>query len=295
VACECLTGRFPFSGKTVGDLTVQICTERPAAPSRLGPVPAGFDAWFFKATAKVPSQRFASIKEMEEALSPILEQAEARQLVAAQARRPRLEPALVQMRDVTRTFLRGLEVAAVRAATFVRGKLDGWFCLLPEERRRILSVAVLSACGLTLLAVSNAQHQRPPAVVRAIVTPRANAAPHVLIPSSEPLQVSGADALSSSNDGSAERVTHYRAAEFGAIDAQRAAARVRTPPAGSPAASAKTAHANSLASAGANAAAGISNSASAPRSAPQQPRAAVILPAPRELAPAVVNSLADRR
>ncbi|HEY6725696.1 MAG TPA: serine/threonine-protein kinase, partial [Polyangiaceae bacterium] len=41
IACECLTGRCPFSGTTIGDLTVQICTEKPPAPSSLGPVPAG--------------------------------------------------------------------------------------------------------------------------------------------------------------------------------------------------------------------------------------------------------------
>jgi serine/threonine-protein kinase len=72
IACECLTGRYPFPGTTLGDLTVQICTERPRAPSTLGEVPPGFDRWFFKGTSKEPSQRFASVEEMADALDRIL-------------------------------------------------------------------------------------------------------------------------------------------------------------------------------------------------------------------------------
>jgi eukaryotic-like serine/threonine-protein kinase len=72
IACECLTGRYPFTGKSLGDLTVQICTERPRAPSSLGPVPSGFDRWFFKATSKKPAQRFGSAEEMADALGAIL-------------------------------------------------------------------------------------------------------------------------------------------------------------------------------------------------------------------------------
>jgi serine/threonine-protein kinase len=72
IACECLTGRCPFSGATIGDLTVQICTEKPPAPSSLGPVPPGFDQWFFKATQKKPSKRFQSVEEMAERLQAVL-------------------------------------------------------------------------------------------------------------------------------------------------------------------------------------------------------------------------------
>jgi serine/threonine-protein kinase len=73
IACECLTGRCPFPGTTLGDLTIQICTEKPRAPSALGEVPAGFDQWFFKATRKRASKRFASVEEMTAALSQILD------------------------------------------------------------------------------------------------------------------------------------------------------------------------------------------------------------------------------
>ncbi|HVZ33154.1 MAG TPA: serine/threonine-protein kinase, partial [Polyangiaceae bacterium] len=72
IACECLTGRHPFPGATIGDLSVQICTEQPPAPSTLGKVPAGFDAWFFKATSKDPLDRFESAAAISDALTKIL-------------------------------------------------------------------------------------------------------------------------------------------------------------------------------------------------------------------------------
>jgi eukaryotic-like serine/threonine-protein kinase len=72
IACECLTGRCPFSGATLGDLTVQICTEKPPAPSSFGPVPPGFDQWFFKAVQKKPAKRFQSAEEMADRLFGVL-------------------------------------------------------------------------------------------------------------------------------------------------------------------------------------------------------------------------------
>jgi serine/threonine-protein kinase len=72
IACECLVGRCPFSATTIGDLTVQICTQEPLAPSMLGDAPAGFDEWFFKGTHKEPSLRFESAGEMADALTKIL-------------------------------------------------------------------------------------------------------------------------------------------------------------------------------------------------------------------------------
>jgi serine/threonine protein kinase len=76
IACECLVGRYPFSATTIGDLTVQICMEKPLAPSTLGDVPAGFDEWFFKGTHKEPSDRFESAGEMADALTKVLVQGE---------------------------------------------------------------------------------------------------------------------------------------------------------------------------------------------------------------------------
>ena len=164
VACECLTGRCPFSGKTVGDLTIQICTERPTAPSQLGEVPPGFDAWFFKATGKTPGQRFKSMAAMDGALTPILAAAEARAALISVPRNwvpkgwslPPL-PSVSQIRSVSATVLTQLESRWFRVRAWARSRLDLWLCLLPEERRRFTLVALLSICGLTLLLASSMQ------------------------------------------------------------------------------------------------------------------------------------------
>jgi serine/threonine-protein kinase len=72
IACECLTGRKPFAGS--GFLAVALAvleeSKRPL-PSQLGPVPAGFDAWFARATHLNRSRRFPSAREALDALLPI--------------------------------------------------------------------------------------------------------------------------------------------------------------------------------------------------------------------------------
>ena len=68
IACECLTGRRPFVADSIGGLAIKICTEPPPRPSALDAVPAGFDAWFERAVARDPAERFRSAAEMADAL-----------------------------------------------------------------------------------------------------------------------------------------------------------------------------------------------------------------------------------
>jgi serine/threonine-protein kinase len=68
VACECLTGKRPFSADSIGALTLVICTEPVPLPSSLGPVPPGFDAWFERAVMREPAFRFQTAREFAEEL-----------------------------------------------------------------------------------------------------------------------------------------------------------------------------------------------------------------------------------
>ena len=68
IACQCLTGRLPFQAETIGGLVLAICTEPIPRPSQIGPAPASFDAWFERALARVPAQRFQSARELAEEL-----------------------------------------------------------------------------------------------------------------------------------------------------------------------------------------------------------------------------------
>jgi serine/threonine-protein kinase len=69
VAYEAMTGELPFVGETVGAVSVAICSGQAPTPSsknrQLGPA---LDAWFRRACAPEVSQRFASAREMADAL-----------------------------------------------------------------------------------------------------------------------------------------------------------------------------------------------------------------------------------
>ncbi|MCA9299521.1 MAG: serine/threonine protein kinase, partial [Phycisphaerales bacterium] len=72
IAYECLLGRRPFEAQTLGELTVAVLVEAAPVPSQQGDVPAGFDAWFARATDRDPTRRFADATLMLEALEAAL-------------------------------------------------------------------------------------------------------------------------------------------------------------------------------------------------------------------------------
>jgi len=79
LAVECLTGRKPFEGTSIAELIRKICSDPIVAPSTLGPVPAGFDAWFFRAVERDLTLRFQTARELVDSLREVLEPAIAEQ------------------------------------------------------------------------------------------------------------------------------------------------------------------------------------------------------------------------
>jgi serine/threonine-protein kinase len=73
IAFEMLTGKRPFDSDALGDLVLCICVRDIPIPSQCGPVPAGFDAWFARAVARDPEQRFQSARELALALLELVE------------------------------------------------------------------------------------------------------------------------------------------------------------------------------------------------------------------------------
>ncbi len=71
IAYECLTGVRPFTGESFGELVIAINTKPVPIPSRQGPVPAGFDEWFVKATQRDRERRFQSARDMSEELAKV--------------------------------------------------------------------------------------------------------------------------------------------------------------------------------------------------------------------------------
>jgi serine/threonine protein kinase len=79
LAVECLTGRRPFEASGIAELIRKVCSEPIVAPSTLGPVPAGFDAWFFRAAERDLEMRFQTARELVDSLREVLEPAIAEQ------------------------------------------------------------------------------------------------------------------------------------------------------------------------------------------------------------------------
>jgi len=72
VAYVAMTGKLPYESDTVAGLAVAI--ERgvfPAVSTMVPDLPMGIDAWFTKALAKDPADRFASIREMGDSIARI--------------------------------------------------------------------------------------------------------------------------------------------------------------------------------------------------------------------------------
>ncbi len=69
VVYTALTCVQPFAGASFGDLILQICTRTLPSLVKLQPaLPAGLDAWFFRACAREPADRFQNAQQMAEAL-----------------------------------------------------------------------------------------------------------------------------------------------------------------------------------------------------------------------------------
>jgi serine/threonine-protein kinase len=74
VAYEAMTGRRPFDGPSFGALAVKIATGNPPKPTESNPaLPPSVDAWFAKACAHNPADRFSSAKELADALRAAFE------------------------------------------------------------------------------------------------------------------------------------------------------------------------------------------------------------------------------
>ena len=73
IVFEALTGTSAFEGNTTGERLVQICSGEPNAPPADLALPAGFAAWFQKGVHKRPAQRFASARELADALGRALD------------------------------------------------------------------------------------------------------------------------------------------------------------------------------------------------------------------------------
>jgi serine/threonine-protein kinase len=89
---EALTGQRPFGGETVGALTMQVHAPKLPRPTQKNPaLPPAIDAWFEKACARDPAERFSGAKELAATLALALDQ-EAPRGIALERSAPRVDP-----------------------------------------------------------------------------------------------------------------------------------------------------------------------------------------------------------
>ncbi len=73
IVYECLLGTRPFTADTLPEMVLAVAVGEKPVPSEQGVVPAGFDEWFDKATARVVDERFGSVLELTAHLFEIVE------------------------------------------------------------------------------------------------------------------------------------------------------------------------------------------------------------------------------
>ncbi len=72
IAYRCVTGRLAFDGDAIGDLLVRVCTDEIPVPSQVQPdLPPAFDAWLARALERDVDARFATVRELCDALDAI--------------------------------------------------------------------------------------------------------------------------------------------------------------------------------------------------------------------------------
>jgi eukaryotic-like serine/threonine-protein kinase len=107
VAYQCLVGGMPFDDRTLATIFVAVKGGIFTMPSALrDDIPPALDEWFRKAFAREPSARFASAREMREALieacSPLPLHSGASRAVPACTHASGVRPRLVRLDDIER-------------------------------------------------------------------------------------------------------------------------------------------------------------------------------------------------
>jgi serine/threonine protein kinase/HD-like signal output (HDOD) protein len=121
VLYEALTGRQPFVGDTLGRLIVCHVSETPIAPSALNPaVSAAMSEVVMRALAKRPADRFASMKELREALE------------IAPVRAPAVNVVSGRQRSITRPVPHDPRAAAQPAAPASAARLSATASAAPS-------------------------------------------------------------------------------------------------------------------------------------------------------------------
>ncbi|MEO7035412.1 MAG: serine/threonine-protein kinase [Polyangiaceae bacterium] len=164
IAFECLLGRRPFDGETIGGLVLSICSRPLPVPSSCGLVPASFDAWFARACCRDVNGRFTSAREASAELKRLCEDGSI-SVEQPTLQNPTHEPVESSAPDVAeagrpRSTVSARSLAAVSSSQ--QGS-DASVALMRSRRRAMAAVGiVVLLAGAAFALRRNSSHPQDP-------------------------------------------------------------------------------------------------------------------------------------
>jgi eukaryotic-like serine/threonine-protein kinase len=188
IAFECVVGRRPFDSEAFGDLIVQICARPIPVPSKMGPAPDGFDAWFAKAACREVEGRFQSARELADALRMVLApETVSVRMRYAQASQPAIRLSLLEVGAQPDAF------AQTAAHQLTNAGVVSAITPPPKKRKSALMIgaaALLVAASAAVIAIAG-KSSNPPVDPAQASAPSTSVAP-LGAPTSKPAQGLGA-------------------------------------------------------------------------------------------------------
>jgi len=193
IAFECLLGRRPFDSDALGSLLLAICTRPIPVPSACGLNLPGFDAWFAKACAREPAERFQSARELANELRRVVGNAEGRDVTLLDESRG----AFAVTAAMQTPFVAVPPTAGMPSAP------------TPKKSRAALLVGAIIVALALLVAILAARQSRPSAAAEAstvTLPPPAATSPAAATPTPTPPEPTAEPAAMASAPASATSV-----------------------------------------------------------------------------------------
>jgi serine/threonine-protein kinase len=143
--------RAPFEGDAIGDVVLKVCSAPLPIPSHIEPrLPKAFDAWFARACARHPSERFCSVREMTDALERLGEWLTAQRENTAYELRPYQPSSLeLELDDVPRASNRSMLLAGMLGGVALTIGALGWYVMQrTREANEMMARSAASASAI---------------------------------------------------------------------------------------------------------------------------------------------------
>ncbi len=146
VLLEMITGDVPFSGASLGDVFVKICTGPIAPPSKMGVFSPGLDAFFERALDRDPTRRFATATALADAFEAVVRPIELGTGATARFEPPPSTAAAITNPASNTTPVRGREADTLAASSAHAASV-----LAPEPAKRpralMMGLLLVGAAG----------------------------------------------------------------------------------------------------------------------------------------------------